>query len=135
MLLILILKLSRALMPLLGVCYGAQLLVHKSGGEVCLPTPGNTAGQRLVFIDSNDPLFRNISPGTQVWMSHADTITAFLNLSITGSTSDVKAGAFYIKGEQTWGIQFHPEVYHTSEGTKCSGTLLLIYAGVTGLDP
>ena len=76
------------------------------------------AGQTLLFINSSDPLFNDIKPGTQVWMSHADTIASLPeNYEITGSTADVKAGAFHIKGEKTWGIQFHPEVYHTTEGT------------------
>jgi GMP synthase (glutamine-hydrolysing) len=105
--------------PLLGVCYGAQHLVHNFGGEV-LPSKSREYGRaNLIFVNSNDPLFKNINAGTQVWMSHADTI-AYIpdNYSITGSTVDVKAGAFTIKGEETWGIQFHPEVYHTTEGTQ-----------------
>ncbi len=106
-------------MPLLGVCYGAQHLVHNYGGEVS-PSKNREYGRaNLVSLDTKDPLFRNVTPGTQVWMSHADTI---INLpegyEITGSTTDVKAGAFHIKGEDTWGIQFHPEVYHTLEGTR-----------------
>ncbi len=72
-----------------------------------------------MFIDTSDPLFYAINPGTQVWMSHADTIAGLPhNYAITGSTVDVKAGAFHIRGEKTWGIQFHPEVYHTTQGTQ-----------------
>lgn len=105
--------------PLLGVCYGAQHLVHYFGGEV-LPSNNREYGRaNLVSIDDKDPLFKNITAGTQVWMSHADTIARIPDgYEITGSTSDVKAGAFHIKGESTWGIQFHPEVYHTTEGTQ-----------------
>jgi GMP synthase (glutamine-hydrolysing) len=104
--------------PLLGVCYGAQHLVHNYGGEV-LPSNLREYGRaNLVSVNSSDPLFAGVTPGTQVWMSHADTIARIPdNFEITGSTADVKAGAFHIKGEDTWGIQFHPEVYHTDEGT------------------
>lgn len=105
--------------PLLGVCYGAQHLVHNFGGEV-LPSNSREYGRaNLVFINDNDPLFKNIKLGTQVWMSHADTIARIPDgYDITGSTADVKAGAFHIRGENTWGIQFHPEVYHTTDGTQ-----------------
>ena len=73
----------------------------------------------LISVDNNDPLFTGIKEGTQVWMSHADTIATLPSgYKITGSTADVKAGAFHINGEKTWGIQFHPEVYHTTEGTQ-----------------
>ena len=73
----------------------------------------------MVFLNKEDELFRGVNEGTQVWMSHGDTIARIPdNFKITGSTADVKVGAFHIIGEQTWGIQFHPEVYHTSEGKK-----------------
>jgi GMP synthase (glutamine-hydrolysing) len=105
--------------PLLGVCYGAQLLVQQSGGEV-QPSGSREYGRaNLVYINAKDPLFDNITPSTQVWMSHADTIIRIPDdFVITGSTADVKAGAYHVAGENTWGIQFHPEVYHTTEGTQ-----------------
>jgi GMP synthase (glutamine-hydrolysing) len=104
--------------PILGVCYGAQYLVQSSGGEV-LPSNSREYGRaNLVFVNNNDQLFNGVTPGTQVWMSHADTIVRIPDgFEVTGSTNDVKAGAFRINGEKTWGIQFHPEVYHTTEGT------------------
>ncbi|MCU0461838.1 MAG: glutamine-hydrolyzing GMP synthase [Bacteroidales bacterium] len=104
-------------MPLLGVCYGAQYLVHGFGGEV-LPSGTREYGRaNLVSINTNDSLFKGVTKGTQVWMSHGDTIAKWPdNYEIIGSTADVKAGAFHVKGEATWGIQFHPEVYHTTEG-------------------
>jgi GMP synthase (glutamine-hydrolysing) len=109
----------KGIIPLLGVCYGAQHLVHNYGGEV-LPSSNREYGRaNLITINSNDLLFTNIKPGTQVWMSHADTIARMpQGFEITGSTADVEAGAFHILNEKTWGIQFHPEVYHTSEGEK-----------------
>jgi GMP synthase (glutamine-hydrolysing) len=105
--------------PLLGVCYGAQYLVQEFGGEVMPSSTREYGRANLITIDKRDPLFKDITPGTQVWMSHGDTITRLPeNYEISGSTTDVKAGAFHIKGEDTWGIQFHPEVYHTTEGTQ-----------------
>ncbi len=109
----------KGIIPLLGVCYGAQLLVHKYGGEV-LPSNTREYGRaNLVSLNNKDPLFKNIKTGTQVWMSHADTIASIPDgYEVIGSTADVTAGAFHITGENTWGIQFHPEVYHTTEGTQ-----------------
>jgi GMP synthase (glutamine-hydrolysing) len=123
----------KGIIPLLGVCYGAQYLVHKFGGEV-MPSGIREYGRaNLVTVDSSDPLFLGISPGTQVWMSHADTIAAMPEgYEITGSTIDVKAGAFHIKSERTWGIQFHPEVYHTTEGTRILKNFVL---GICGCKP
>jgi GMP synthase (glutamine-hydrolysing) len=107
----------KGMIPLLGVCYGAQYLVQGYGGEV-LPSNTREYGRaNLIYLDNNDKLFNQVQPGTQVWMSHGDTIAKVPdNYHVTGSTADVKAGAFHIKGENTWGIQFHPEVYHTTEG-------------------
>ena len=109
----------KGIIPLLGVCYGAQYLVQNFGGEV-MPSGTREYGRaNLVFVNNNDPLFIDINHGTQVWMSHADTITAVpQGYEIIGSTADVEAGAYHIKGENTWGIQFHPEVYHTKDGTQ-----------------
>jgi GMP synthase (glutamine-hydrolysing) len=105
--------------PLLGVCYGAQYLVHGYGGEVLASNTREYGRARLNKIDNSDPLFRDITSGTQVWMSHGDTIARVPEgYNIIGSTEDVLAGAYHIKGENTWGIQFHPEVYHTNEGKK-----------------
>ncbi len=105
--------------PLLGVCYGAQLLVQNYGGEV-LPSATREYGRaNLIHINEVDPLFRGIRPGTQVWMSHGDTIESIPEgYRIIGSTASVKAGAYKITDEKTWGIQFHPEVYHTADGLQ-----------------
>ena len=106
-------------LPLLGVCYGAQFLAYANGGEV-LPSKHREYGRaNLQFIDSTSPLFANISANSQVWMSHGDTITRLPeNFIIIGSTTDVKAGAYKIEGETSYGIQFHPEVYHSTEGLQ-----------------
>jgi len=113
------LSLIKGKMPLLGVCYGAQYLAHYFGGEV-MPSDSREYGRaNLGFVDSANSLFQNISEHTQVWMSHGDTIERIPeNYRIIASTADVSKAAFQIDGEQTFGIQFHPEVYHTTEGTQ-----------------
>lgn len=116
--------------PLLGVCYGAQYLVQSYGGEVLPSTTREYGRANLIYINNGDLLFRDIQPGTQVWMSHGDTIVRIPEgYKITASTADVKAGAFRINGELTWGIQFHPEVYHTIEGRQI---LLNFVTGICG---
>lgn len=105
--------------PLLGVCYGAQHLSHHFGGEV-LPSKHREYGRaNLKFVDQTSELFKNIGTGSQVWMSHGDTIAKVPdNYKIIASTDDVKVGAYKIEGETTYGIQFHPEVYHTTDGLE-----------------
>ena len=113
------LKNIKGKIPLLGVCYGAQYLAHNYGGVVVSSNSREYGRANMIFLNSEDDLFRDVAEGTQVWMSHGDTIESIPdNYKITGSTSDVRVGAFRIDGEQTWGIQFHPEVYHTSEGKR-----------------
>ena len=106
-------------LPLLGVCYGAQYLAHHFGGEV-LPSAHREYGRaNLTSIHRDNPLFHSISDNTQVWMSHGDTIAQLPeNYEVIAGTADVKCGAFQIQGETSFGIQFHPEVYHTTEGQK-----------------
>lgn len=112
-------------LPLLGVCYGAQYLAHCFGGEV-LPSDTREYGRaRMQYIDRHDPLFRGITEGSQVWMSHGDTIARIPDsYRITGSTADVEIAAYRIENENTWGIQFHPEVYHTAEGMAILGNFV-----------
>ncbi|MDX9811885.1 MAG: glutamine-hydrolyzing GMP synthase [Bacteroidales bacterium] len=105
--------------PILGICYGAQYLVQNSGGEVRASATREYGRANLVELDNDDLLFADVKKGTQVWMSHGDTIIKTpADYRITGSTSDVKAAAFRIEGEDTWGIQFHPEVYHSTDGMQ-----------------
>ena len=120
----------KGIVPLLGVCYGAQYLVHHFGGEV-LPSNIREYGRaNLIHINEQDPFLKEIKPGTQVWMSHGDTIIEVPEeYEIIGSTADVKAGAYKIKGENTWGIQFHPEVYHTTDGVQM---LMNFVVGICG---
>jgi GMP synthase (glutamine-hydrolysing) len=120
-------------LPLLGVCYGAQYLAHCFGGEV-LPSNTREYGRaNLISFDNKDELFNNITKGTQVWMSHGDTIARLPDYyRIIGSTADVKIGAFHISDEKTWGIQFHPEVYHTTEGKKILSNFVTGICGCKG---
>ena len=104
-------------LPLLGVCYGAQHLVHKYGGEV-LPSKIREYGRaNLSFVDDLHPLLKDISIGSQVWMSHGDTISLLPEgFKIIASTHDVECAGYYIENESTYAIQFHPEVYHSTDG-------------------
>lgn len=109
----------RGKLPLLGVCYGAQMLAWESGGNVEPSAIREYGRANLSFIAPDDSLFQSLTVGTQVWMSHGDTILGLpKEFEITASTHDVEVAAFHVKGEKTFGIQFHPEVYHTSEGQK-----------------
>ena len=104
-------------LPLLGVCYGAQYLSHFFGGKVEASPSREYGRARMIVKNGEDPLMAKLSPSSQVWMSHGDTITSIPEgYSIIASTEDVPVAAYRIEGEQTWGIQFHPEVYHSEEG-------------------
>ena len=103
--------------PLLGICYGAQWLIHHHGGNV-EKSDSREYGRAILQISmQSDPLLNGMSAESQVWMSHGDTITETPDSVINiGSTQDVKNAAYRFKDQQTWGIQFHPEVYHSTEG-------------------
>jgi GMP synthase (glutamine-hydrolysing) len=106
--------------PLLGVCYGAQLLAQTSGGEVTASKIREYGRANLSFIDSNSVLLNGLSQNSQVWMSHGDTITQLdtENYEVIASTDNVKIAAFCAKKQPVFGIQFHPEVTHSTEGKK-----------------
>lgn len=109
----------RGNLPLLGVCYGAQYMAHNFGGEVKASSKREYGRANLDYIDVSCPLFSSISSNSQVWMSHGDTIFRMpKNFKITASTRDVDNAAYKIDGEETYGIQFHPEVYHSLEGKE-----------------
>jgi GMP synthase (glutamine-hydrolysing) len=104
-------------LPLLGVCFGAQYMAQNFGGEV-LPSKIREYGRaHLSYVDHENVLTRGMSNDSQVWMSHGDTIkTVPSNYKIIASTHDVEVAGYEIEGETTFGIQFHPEVYHSTEG-------------------
>lgn len=120
-------------LPLLGVCYGAQYLSHYYGGNV-MPSATREYGRASLTVkDSSDALVRNLSQTSQVWMSHGDTIEKVPSgYKIVASTEDVPVAAYKIEGEQTWGIQFHPEVYHSTEGQILIKDFVIDICGLKG---
>ena len=106
-------------LPLLGVCYGAQYLAYAFGGDVA-PAPSREYGRAMLTVtDTEDALMKALPSPTQVWMSHGDTIVALPEgYKTIASTEDVANAAYRIEGEQTWAIQFHPEVYHSTDGMQ-----------------
>ncbi|WP_445384639.1 glutamine-hydrolyzing GMP synthase [Robiginitalea sp. IMCC44478] len=116
--------------PILAVCYGAQYIAHFNGGKV---EPSNTReyGRANLTTISKDPFFKDVSNGSQVWMSHSDTIKELPEgAELLASTHDVLNAAFKIEKEKIYGIQFHPEVYHTKEGTTILRNFLVHIAGL-----
>lgn len=121
----------RGKLPLLVVCYGAQYLAHFSGGLVKPSNSREYGRANLSFVQSGETFFEGIDKGSQVWMSHSDTIDQLPDGgSLLASTNDVKNAAFCIDGETTFGIQFHPEVYHTTDGKKILENFLIKIAKI-----
>ena len=117
--------------PLLAVCYGAQYIAHFDGGNVAPSNTREYGRAHLSFIKENEDFFSGISKGSQVWMSHSDTIKQLPNNAIhLASTNDVENAAYKIEGEDTYAIQFHPEVYHSTDGKKILENFLVKIAGV-----
>lgn len=117
--------------PLLAVCYGAQYLAHFSGGLVAPSNTREYGRANLSYIKSDEAFLNNISEGSQVWMSHSDTIKELpKNAVLLASTNDVENAAYKIEGETTFAIQFHPEVYHSTDGTKLLKNFLVDIAGI-----
>ena len=117
--------------PLLGICYGAQYLAHFFGGEV---SPSNTreyGRAHLSYFNSKDSFFKGVSENSQVWMSHADTIlTLPTDAERLGSTEDVSNAAYKFSNESTYAIQFHPEVFHSTDGKQILENFLVGIAEV-----
>lgn len=117
-------------LPLLGICFGAQYLAHNFGGEV-LPSKIREYGRaNLSFVDETNVLTKGLTNGSQVWMSHGDTIKNVpQGYKVLASTSDVEVAGYQVEGEETFGIQFHPEVYHSTEGTQLLKNFLVDVCG------
>jgi GMP synthase (glutamine-hydrolysing) len=121
----------RGVLPILGICYGAQLLAHNSGGIVKASKTREYGRANLQSIDNTNNLFSNIQNSSQVWMSHADTIFKLpLSTKRIASTKDVENAAFQFIDENTFGIQFHPEVYHSSDGKTLLKNFLVDIANI-----
>ena len=105
--------------PILGICYGAQFMAYTNGGKV---EPAGTREYGRANLDTfckDNVLFKGVEKNSQVWMSHGDTITAIPdNFKTIASTNEVAIAAYQVEGEQIWGVQFHPEVFHTTDGTQ-----------------
>jgi GMP synthase (glutamine-hydrolysing) len=117
--------------PMLAVCYGAQYLAHFQGGNVAPSNTREYGRANLSFIKTDDAFFDKINIGSQVWMSHSDTIKELpSNATRLASTHDVENAAYKIEGEDTYAIQFHPEVYHSTDGKQLLENFLVHIAGV-----
>ncbi len=117
--------------PMLAVCYGAQYLAHFSGGIVAPSNTREYGRANLSFVKQNEDFLEGISAGSQVWMSHSDTIKELpTNGVLLASTHDVENAAYKIEGETTYAIQFHPEVYHSTDGKTLLYNFLVNIAGL-----
>ena len=118
--------------PLLAVCYGAQYLAHFFGGEVAPSDVREYGRAHLVFVKQEEPFLEGIPHNSQVWMSHSDTIKQLPTGGVClASTPDVTNAAYRIEGESTYAIQFHPEVYHSTDGKKFLENFLFKIAKIT----
>jgi len=118
--------------PILAVCYGAQYLAHFFGGEVAPSDVREYGRAHLVYLKENEPFLADIPANSQVWMSHSDTIKALPTAGVRlASTPDVENAAYRIEGEETYAIQFHPEVYHSTDGKQLLANFLFKIAKLT----
>lgn len=116
--------------PVLAVCYGAQYLAQHNGGKVQASSTREYGRANLNFVQSENKLLKNIDLGSQVWMSHGDTITAVPDaFEIIASTDSVKVAAFQVKNSSTYAIQFHPEVTHSTDGKQLLENFLVDICG------
>ena len=126
------LSLFRGKKPILAVCYGAQYLAHFFGGEVAPSQVREYGRAHLVYLKENEPFLADIPANSQVWMSHSDTIKVLPTEGVRlASTPDVENAAYRIEGEPTYAIQFHPEVYHSTDGKQFLSNFLFKIAGLT----
>ena len=126
------LSLFRGKKPILAVCYGAQYLAHFLGGEVAPSDVREYGRAHLVYLKENEPFLADIPANSQVWMSHSDTIKALPTAGVRlASTPDVENAAYRIEGEETYAIQFHPEVYHSTDGKQLLANFLFKIAKLT----
>lgn len=118
--------------PVLGICYGAQYIAHSNGGQVEPSGTREYGRAHLRWMDKRDPLFRGFDDNSQVWMSHGDTIAAIPgDCHVVASTADVKYAAFASGEKPLWGVQFHPEVFHTIQGKQLLKNFVVDICGST----
>lgn len=120
----------RGRLPILGICYGAQMMAWQNGGKV-EPADSREYGRAILTkVDSANPLLGNVEAGAQVWMSHGDTITSLPEgWKVIASTEKVHVAAYTAPGERIWGVQFHPEVYHSECGTQILRNFIMDICG------
>ena len=119
-------------LPLLGICYGAQYLAHHFGGRV-EASDTREYGHAMLTVTADSPLLKGVSRQTQVWMSHGDSISALPEgAEVIASTADVVNAAYQFKDEPTYAVQFHPEVYHTTEGSRMLENFAMGICGCKG---
>jgi GMP synthase (glutamine-hydrolysing) len=127
------LSVFRKSIPILAVCYGAQYLAQIDGGEVKASDSREYGRANLSFIERTNPLMKGLTDGSQVWMSHGDTIMKIpASFKIIAGTTDVNVAGFSIDKEKTYGIQFHPEVYHSTEGSILLKNFVISICGCSG---
>lgn len=127
------LSVYRKRIPMLAVCYGAQYLVYTEGGTVASAAHREYGRSQLTFMDRRCPLFDSVPDNSQVWMSHGDTITKMpAGFDLICSTPTVEAAGYKIAGEETYALQFHPEVYHSTDGLRMLGNFLRTVCGFAG---
>ena len=119
--------------PVLAVCYGAQLLAKRAGATIERSKVREYGRAFLDNIHIREPLFAGIHPGTQVWMSHGDSIVDHAgDMEVVASTHAVPVAAYQLKGQATYAVQFHPEVYHTTEGLQLLRNFVMNICGCAG---
>ena len=119
--------------PILGICYGAQFMAYTNGGKVEPAGTREYGRAHLTSFCKDNVLFKGVREGTQVWMSHGDTITAIPeNFKTIASTDKVAIAAYQVEGEQVWGVQFHPEVLHTVQGKEMLSNFVRNVCGCAG---
>ena len=105
--------------PVLGICYGAQFIAHTNGGKVEAADSREYGRANLEHFEASNPLFKGFEPQSQVWMSHGDTITAIpADCQCIASTANVRFAAYASTKQPVWAVQFHPEVFHTLQGSQ-----------------
>lgn len=123
----------RGILPLLGICYGAQYLASMEGGTVEKSLTREYGRAALNVVSAGDPLMKGLWSDSTVWMSHGDTIMSVPDgVEVIASTQDVSVAAFRIRGENTWGLQFHPEVHHSEQGAVLLRNFVIGVCGCSG---
>lgn len=117
-------------LPVLGICYGAQYISHSNGGKVEKTDTREYGRAHLTWHDESNILFKGFTPNSQVWMSHGDTITALPDgYKPIASTDDVKFAAYASTEMPVWAVQFHPEVFHSMQGSQLLSNFVVDICG------